>query len=100
MHAALNTTALSLYLASLVAGARGRRRGGQALALAGLGCCRAAGTWEGTCASAWAWRSTAPRGSSHRSRAAPGCGTPSSDSIAAPPFFISISTFPADRVSR
>jgi hypothetical protein len=45
VHAALNTTALSLYLASLVAGARGRRRGGQALALAGLGCCWAAGTW-------------------------------------------------------
>jgi len=37
VHAALNTTALSLYLASLVAGARGRRRGGQALGLAGLG---------------------------------------------------------------
>ena len=37
MHAALNTTALSLYLASLVARARGRRRGGQALTLAGLG---------------------------------------------------------------
>jgi predicted membrane protein DUF2231 len=37
VHAALNTTALSLYLASLAARARGRRRGGQALALAGLG---------------------------------------------------------------
>ena len=37
VHAAVNTTALSLYLASLVAGARGRRRGGQALGLAGLG---------------------------------------------------------------
>jgi hypothetical protein len=37
VHAALNTTALSLYLASLVARARGRRRGGQALGLAGLG---------------------------------------------------------------
>ena len=36
-HAAVNTTALSLYLASLVARARGRRRGGQALGLAGLG---------------------------------------------------------------
>ena len=28
VHAAVNTTALSLYLASMVAGARGRRRGG------------------------------------------------------------------------
>lgn len=37
VHAALNTTALSLYLASLVARARGRRRGGKALGLAGLG---------------------------------------------------------------
>ena len=37
VHAALNTAALSLYLASLVARARGRRRGGQALGLAGLG---------------------------------------------------------------
>jgi Rieske [2Fe-2S] domain len=37
VHAAVNTTALSLYLASLVARARGRRRGGQALALAGQG---------------------------------------------------------------
>jgi len=37
VHAALNTTALSLYLASLVARARGRRRAGQALGLAGLG---------------------------------------------------------------
>jgi nitrite reductase/ring-hydroxylating ferredoxin subunit len=37
VHAAVNTTALSLYLASLVARARGRRRGGQALGLAGLG---------------------------------------------------------------
>ncbi len=37
VHAALNTTALSLYPASLVAGARGWRRGGQALAPAGLG---------------------------------------------------------------
>ena len=37
MHAALNTTALSLYLASLAARARGRRHGGKALSLAGLG---------------------------------------------------------------
>jgi nitrite reductase/ring-hydroxylating ferredoxin subunit len=37
VHAAVNTTALSLYLASLVARVRGRRRGGKALALAGLG---------------------------------------------------------------
>ena len=37
VHATLNTTALSLYLASLIARARGRRRGGQALSLAGLG---------------------------------------------------------------
>ena len=37
MHATLNTTALSLYLASAVARARGRRRGGKALGLAGLG---------------------------------------------------------------
>jgi nitrite reductase/ring-hydroxylating ferredoxin subunit len=37
VHATLNTTALSLYLASLVARARGRRRGGKALGLAGLG---------------------------------------------------------------
>ena len=37
MHAAVNTTALSLYLASVVAGARGRRRGGKALDLAGAG---------------------------------------------------------------
>lgn len=36
VHATLNTTALSLYLASLVARARGRRRGGKALSLAGL----------------------------------------------------------------
>src|SRR6266436_1186881 len=36
VHAALNTTALSLYLASLVARARGRRRGRQALGLARL----------------------------------------------------------------
>src|SRR5580704_15712764 len=35
VHAALNTTALSLYLASLVARARGRRRGGKALSLGG-----------------------------------------------------------------
>ena len=37
VHATLNTTALSLYLASAVARARGRRRGGKALSLAGLG---------------------------------------------------------------
>jgi nitrite reductase/ring-hydroxylating ferredoxin subunit len=37
VHAAVNTTALSLYLASLVARVRGKRRGGKALALAGLG---------------------------------------------------------------
>ena len=37
MHAAVNTTALSLYLASVVAGARGRRRGGKALGLEGGG---------------------------------------------------------------
>jgi hypothetical protein len=37
VHATVNTTALSLYLASLVARARGRRRGGKALGLAGLG---------------------------------------------------------------
>ena len=37
VHATLNTTALSLYLASLVARASGRRRGGKALSLAGLG---------------------------------------------------------------
>jgi nitrite reductase/ring-hydroxylating ferredoxin subunit len=37
VHAALNTTALSLYVASLVARARGRRRGGKVLGLAGLG---------------------------------------------------------------
>ena len=37
VHAAVNTTALSLYLASLVARARGRRRGGKVLGLAGLG---------------------------------------------------------------
>jgi len=37
VHAAVNTTALSLYLASLVARVRGRRRGGKVLALAGLG---------------------------------------------------------------
>src|SRR6476659_3128820 len=37
VHAAVNTTALSLYLASVVAGARGRRRGGKALGLTGLG---------------------------------------------------------------
>jgi nitrite reductase/ring-hydroxylating ferredoxin subunit len=37
VHAALNTTALSLYLASLVARARGGRRGGKVLGLAGLG---------------------------------------------------------------
>jgi nitrite reductase/ring-hydroxylating ferredoxin subunit len=37
VHAAVNTTALSLYLASAAAGARGRRRGGKALGLAGLG---------------------------------------------------------------
>ena len=37
MHATVNTTALSLYLASVVARARGRRRGGKALGLAGLG---------------------------------------------------------------
>jgi nitrite reductase/ring-hydroxylating ferredoxin subunit len=36
VHAALNTTALSLHLASLIARARGRRRGGKALSLAGL----------------------------------------------------------------
>ncbi|HEX4661642.1 MAG TPA: hypothetical protein VH307_29960 [Streptosporangiaceae bacterium] len=33
----MNTRALSLYLASVVARARGRRRGGQALGQAGLG---------------------------------------------------------------
>jgi nitrite reductase/ring-hydroxylating ferredoxin subunit len=37
VHAALNTTALSLYLASLAARAQGRRHGGKALSLAGLG---------------------------------------------------------------
>jgi nitrite reductase/ring-hydroxylating ferredoxin subunit len=37
VHAAVNTTALSLYLASVIARARGRRRGGKALGLAGLG---------------------------------------------------------------
>ena len=37
VHATLNTTALSLYLASAVARALGRRRGGKALSLAGLG---------------------------------------------------------------
>jgi nitrite reductase/ring-hydroxylating ferredoxin subunit len=37
VHATLNTTALSLHLASAVARARGRRRGGKALSLAGLG---------------------------------------------------------------
>jgi nitrite reductase/ring-hydroxylating ferredoxin subunit len=37
VHATVNTTALSLYLASAVARARGRRRGGKALGLAGLG---------------------------------------------------------------
>jgi nitrite reductase/ring-hydroxylating ferredoxin subunit len=37
VHAAVNTTALSLYLASLVARARGRRRAAKALSLAGLG---------------------------------------------------------------
>jgi nitrite reductase/ring-hydroxylating ferredoxin subunit len=37
VHATLNITALSLHLASLVARARGRRRGGKALGLAGLG---------------------------------------------------------------
>ena len=37
VHAAVNTTALSLYLASVVARARGRRRGGKVLGLAGLG---------------------------------------------------------------
>lgn len=37
VHATVNTAALSLYLASVVARARGRRRGGKALGLAGLG---------------------------------------------------------------
>src|SRR5260370_564105 len=37
VHATVNTTALSLYLVSVVARARGRRRGGKALGLAGLG---------------------------------------------------------------
>lgn len=37
VHAAVNSTALSLYIASLVARARGKRRGGKALSLAGLG---------------------------------------------------------------
>lgn len=37
VHATLNITALSLHLASLVARARGRRRAGKALSLAGLG---------------------------------------------------------------
>ena len=37
VHAAVNTTALSLYLASLAARARGRRHGGKALSLAKLG---------------------------------------------------------------
>jgi len=37
VHASVNSTALSLYVASLVARARGRRRGGKALGLAGLG---------------------------------------------------------------
>jgi hypothetical protein len=40
VHATVNTTALSLYLASVIARAQGQKRGGQALALAGL---RAAG---------------------------------------------------------
>ena len=37
VHATVNTAALSLYLASVIARARGRRRGGKALGLAGLG---------------------------------------------------------------
>jgi len=37
VHGALNTTTLSLYLASLAAHARGRRHGGKALSLARLG---------------------------------------------------------------
>ncbi len=37
VHATVNTTALSLYLVSVVARARGRRRGGKALGPAGLG---------------------------------------------------------------
>lgn len=54
VHSALNTTALSLYLASLVARARGRRRGGKALGLAGLGVLLAGADLGGTCPSAWA----------------------------------------------
>jgi nitrite reductase/ring-hydroxylating ferredoxin subunit len=37
VHAALNTTALTLYVASLASRARGRRTGGKVLGLAGLG---------------------------------------------------------------
>jgi nitrite reductase/ring-hydroxylating ferredoxin subunit len=37
VHATVNSTALSLYTASLVARVRGRRRGGKMLGLAGLG---------------------------------------------------------------
>jgi nitrite reductase/ring-hydroxylating ferredoxin subunit/uncharacterized membrane protein len=43
VHAALNTTALSLYLASLLARARGNRRRGKTLGLAGLGMLAAGG---------------------------------------------------------
>ena len=51
VHDAVNTTALSLYLASVVAGARDDDAAARRWAWPGWGCCRAAGTWEGTCAS-------------------------------------------------
>jgi hypothetical protein len=66
VHAAVNTTALSLYLASLVGGPGDDCAAARRWAWPGWGCCRAAGTWEGTYRSAWAWMSTAPRGSSGR----------------------------------
>jgi len=66
VHDAVNTTALSLYLASVVAGARDDDAAARRWAWPGWGCCWVVPTWEGTCASSWAWMSTAPRGSSGR----------------------------------
>jgi nitrite reductase/ring-hydroxylating ferredoxin subunit len=53
VHAAVNTTALSLNLASVVAAPGDDGAAARRWAWPGWECCRTAGTWEGTCASSW-----------------------------------------------
>ncbi len=52
VHAALNTTALSLYLAVWSRGPAEGVAAARRWAWPGCGCCWAARTWEGTCPSA------------------------------------------------